>query len=240
MNNMFCTIMASSLITIAALSTHAQNTGADNQTIDFSKGKWDASAWTPIRLIHQKEILQFTQHKDSISVGPFTDEQKKSSMDNALLMTDSKLNEGQIELTFTLSPQSGTAPGFFISPTVKDGVLQSGLCVFVASYTMAVWWAQADPATGKTNYTPLARLNRWSEPNQKHILRCRFAIKDKSNINILLQLDDSDVLMLQKKDLNNPVNSLVGIWGCHGVCDYHQFRIMQQGTLPWGASRPVK
>ncbi len=224
---------------LTALAAGALAADDPLRTIDFGEGRWDRAAWTPVRLMEHDKTAVFVQRPDSLGNDDFTAEQKKAKLDNILLMTDSKLAKGQIELTFTIGPQHGTAPAIFITPEVKDGVLQSALTVFVANYTMAVWWAQADPQTGRTNYTHLVRMNRWSEPGRKHVLRCRVARHGDNGLNVALQLDDSDVIEVRRRDMNKPFNSRVGIWGCHGACDFHQIRFLREGNLPWSAKRPA-
>jgi len=201
--------------------------------VSFAEGKWDAAKWTPVRLPHHKEVKTFSQKPDCISVGPFSQEDKKGRLDNVLLMTDAGADEGQFEVAFTIGPERGTAPGFLISPTVRDGVVDKALSVFVATYTMAVWRAETDPEKGETKYTHLARLNRWTKPGDKHVFRCRYSKAKKS---FVLQVDDSDPLML--RDVGVDVNSLVGVWGCHGTCNFYEFRMNPKPDLPWSATDP--
>jgi len=173
------------------------------------------------------------QKPDCLGTVGFTDEQKTAHQDNVLLMTDTGTTEGEIAVTFTIGPERGTAPGLFLSPKVKDGVVRSAVCMFVADYTIAIWYATTDPKTNKTKYKHLVRLARGFKTGKKHVLRCRFSKRRKS---IAVQIDDSDVIVL--RDLE--INSRVGIWGCHGTCDYYQAVIRSGGTLPWTGKKPGK
>ena len=80
----------------------------------------------------------------------------------------------------------------------------------------------------------MARLNCWHEPNQKHVLRCRFS---KAQNAFLVRLDRGDTIML--KDVGVEVNSLIGIWGCHGPCDFYQIRMIPKPELEWSATKPA-
>ncbi len=201
--------------------------------VSFAQGAWDRSRWTALRLPHQSSTSQFVQRKDSLGTGAFTDAQRKQKLDNVLLMLDTGLTEAQFEVEFSIGPEHGTAPGFFLAPTVKAGVLDQAVCVFVASYTMAAWLATTDPKTGKTTYKHLARLNRWSAPGKRHVFRCRYSERRNA---VLLQVDDSDVLML--RDVGARPNTKIGIWGCHGTCDFHRLQVRPGGNLPWAAAAP--
>lgn len=212
----------------------------EDRTIDFANGKWDKTAWTPVRLAPQTEALHFAQREKSLGNDDFTAAQKKTRTDNILLVTDAKQTDGQVELTFKIGPQSGAAPTLMLSPTVKDGRLDSALIVCVANYTMAVWWARFDADSGKMTYKPLVRMNRWSQPGDKHVLRCRVKKVDDRNYDVALQLDDSDTIMLSQRDAPEPLNSNIGIWGCHGQCEFYQVRLLEKGTLPWEARPPSR
>jgi len=203
------------------------------ESVVFAAGKWDRSSWTPLRLPHHSSTPQLIQRELSLGTDTFTAEQKKGKLDNVLLMTDTGITEGQFEVTFTIGPERGTAPGFFLGPVVQDGVFKQGISVFVASYTMAVWLAETDEAAGETTYKHLARINRWTTPGEKHVFRCRFSKKRDS---VALQVDDADVLMLRK--VGCEINSKVGICGCHGTCDFYDFKVSPKGTLPWSAQEP--
>lgn len=209
------------------------------RVVDFAKGRWDATAWSAVSVGPQTRPIPLVQREDSLGTNSFAPEQIKNGLDNALLMTDTKLKGGQIELTFAIGPDRGAAPGFVISPTVKDGALQSGLAVFVADYTMAVWWAHLDPQTGKMAYDPLARLNHWSAPGVKHVVRCRVIPQGDSGFDVALQVDDSDVMMVSRRDMDHPFDSRFAIWGCHGTCDFYSVSFNERGTLPLRASKPA-
>jgi hypothetical protein len=218
---------------LATVGVACTVTAATTGDVSFAKGQWDASRWTPIRLPHQKTLKEFTQRDASLGTQAFTAPEIKAELDNVLLMTDTGTTEGEFAVTFSLSADHGTAPGIFISPVIKDGVLDTSLVVFVASYTMAVWTTQADPVTGATKYKHLVRLNRWSEPDQQHVLRCRYS---KARNTVVLRLDQGDPLLL--RDVGITVNSLIGIWGCHGPCDFYSVAFPQQPVLAWSASDP--
>ena len=206
---------------------------ASDKVWSFAKDKWDPAKWTPLRLPHQTALRTFLQRDESIGVDTFTKEDRSKRLDNVLLMTDAGTAEGEFEVSFSLSNEPGAAPGVFLSPRVTNGVLDTSLVVFVASYTMAVWKTQTDPATGETKYTHLARVIRWNEPNQKHVLRCRYSGKRNAAV---IRLDQSDPLLFQ--DLGIAFNSLVGVWGCHGRCDFYSLTFFPKPVLEWAASDP--
>ncbi len=230
------------MIGMAAVLVAGSCLAADKgeRMVNFSKGQWDASAWSPVSVGPQTRPIALVQRADSVGTNSFPPEQIKNGLDNALLMTDSKLDGGQIELTFAIGPERGAAPGFVISPKVKDGALQSGLAVFIADYTMAVWWAHLDPETGKMVYDPLARLNRWSEPGVKHIVRCRVWKHGDRGFDVVLQVDDSDAMMVSRRNLDHPFDSRFAIWGCHGTCDFYSVTFKDKGTVPLSATRPTQ
>jgi hypothetical protein len=207
--------------------------GAGEDVVNFAKGKWDRSRWTTLRLAHQVKTLQFMQKADALGTEAFTKQQRKEKLDNVLMVTDTGMTEGQFEVTFIIGPERGTAPGFLLAPVIKDGVLSKGICIFVASYTMAVWIVEVNEKTGKTEYRHLARLNRWTAPGVKHIFKCRYSKKRKS---FAVKIDNSDTLMFRA--VGCEINSKVGIWGCHGTCDYYDFKVIPKGTLPWAARKP--
>jgi hypothetical protein len=217
-------------VAILALSTAL---AAQERTVTFAEGQWDASKWTPLRLPMQETVATFTQKPDCLGTEGFTEEQVKAHLDNVLLMTDTGMDEAQFEVVFRIGPEKGTAPGVFLSPTCAGDALETAIAVFVADYTMAVWRAYTDPDNGETSYAPLVRLNRWQDPALEHVLRCRYSKARKS---VALQIDDSDVVMLQFPDYE--LNSKIGIWGCHGTCDYYRITITPDGTLPWQATAP--
>ncbi len=201
----------------------------------FTAGNWDPSRWQALRLPHQTETPGMIQKEASLGTTSFTPRQKTAKLDNVLLMTDTGTGEGQFEVTFGIGSEKGTAPGFFLGPAVRDGVLRKGIAIFVATYTMAIWLVETDEEKNETKYTHLARMNRWSAPGEKHVFRCRYSKKRDS---VAFQLDDSDVLMLRGTGCE--INSSVGIWACHGTCDYYDFKVTSGGTLPWSAAAPAK
>lgn len=223
------------ILALVLTTAGVASTAAATSDVSFAKGQWEASRWTAIRLPHQKTLKEFVQRDASLGTTAFTAEEIKAELDNVLLMTDTGTAEGEFAVTFSLSADHGTAPGIFVSPTVKDGVLDTSLVVFVASYTMAVWTTQTDPVTNTTKYKHLVRVNRWTEPNQPHVLRCRYS---RSRNSVVLRLDQGDPLLL--RDVGITVNSLVGIWGCHGPCDFYSMAFSQKPVLEWSASDPKK
>ena len=223
------------LVVILAVcaATVAGEDAKATQTITFAKDSWDESQWAPLRLPHQASTLTFIQKPDCLGTKSFTKEESKQGLDNVLLMTDTNTTEGEFTVTFRIGPERGTAPGILLSPTYKDGVLETAICAFVADYTMAVWRAWIDPETGKTKYTHLVRLARWQDPSVKHVVRCRYSKKRRQ---IALQIDDSSVVVLRTPD--HEINSRIGIWGCHGTCDYYSLTIAKDGALPWSGKAP--
>ncbi|MEW6360404.1 MAG: hypothetical protein AB1696_29005 [Planctomycetota bacterium] len=218
---------------LSASTLTAQEKKAAERTITFAKGQWDASEWTPIRLVEHSTTATFAQKPDCIGTNSFTEEERKKHLDNVLLMVDSKTTEGEFEVEFRIGPEPGTAPGVFLSPVAKDGVVQTTICVFVADYTMAAWMAKADPEAGKTNYTPLVRTATWQDPSKKHVVRCRYSKKSKS---VVLKLDDGDALILRFPEYE--LNPFIGVWGCHGTSDFYRITIREGGTLPWKGEAP--
>lgn len=223
----------SRLLVVCAILAVASGICAQEQTTSFAEGEWDAGRWTPLRLPLHETVATLTQKPDCLGTVGFTDEQKTAHQDNVLLMTDTGMDEGELEVTFRIGPEPGTAPGIFLSPTYTGDALETGVAVFVADYTMAVWLVSTDPDTRETKYEHLVRMNRWSDPAEMHTLRCRWSKRSSS---VALQIDDSDVVMLRLPD--HEINSQVGIWGCHGTCDYYNLATRADGTLPWKAEAP--
>jgi len=112
----------------------------------------------------------------------------------------------------------------------KPRVLQSCIGVFVADHIVACWEAQLDATGTRLTWKPLVQLARWQEHDTKHVLRCRFNAGAKKT-QLALQIDDSEVFVL--KLLEFPGNSRIGIWGCHGTCDFYEIQFLTTGTLPW-------
>ena len=203
------------------------------RTISFAEGQWDAAQWTPLRLPLHPEVQTLVQRPDCLGTNSFTQEQIKQKLDNVLLMTDSGTDEGEFEVVFRIGPEKGTAPGVFLSPTCTGDALETGIAVFVADYTMAVWMVKTDPETRETQYDLLVWLARWQDPGVQHVLRCRYS---KARKMVALQVDDSDVVVLRLPE--HEINSRVGIWGCHGTCDYYSLTIRPGGKLPWSGTPP--
>jgi len=211
-----------------------------SRTVSFAEGKWDPSQWQVVRMVNQQEARTFTQNADSLgmTMASYQKGDYGKERDNALLVTDTGTTEGQIEVTFRLGEgfNKTSSPGILLSPVIVDGVMERGIGVFVATYAMAVWLEDHDASKTRVTYAHLAHLSRWNDPEKKHVLRCRYSKKQKS---IALQIDDSDVLVFQfvghpklgKVDLE--VNSLIGIWGCHGVCEFYEMGITRGGSLPF-------
>ena len=222
----------------------AEREGTDapisERTVSFAKGKWDPTQWKVIRMVNQEEPRTFTQNADSLgmTMDSYRDRDYSKERDNALLVTDTGTTEGEIEVTFRLGKgfNKTSSPGIVVSPVIVDGVMERGIGVFVATYAMAVWLEDHDEAKKRVTYDHMANLSRWNDPEKKHVLRCRYSKKQQS---LALQIDDSDVLAFQyvghpklsKVDLE--LNSLIGIWGCHGVCEFYEVKFRQPGTLPF-------
>ena len=51
-----------------------------------------------------------------------------------------------------------------------------------------------------------------------------------------LRIDESDVVVLRFPD--HEINSRIGIWGCHGPCDYYSVTMKPGGTLEWSGHAP--
>ncbi len=223
------------LYLVSATFLAAQLAAPDDEerTISFAEGQWDAAQWTPLRLPLHEEVQTFVQRSDCLGTDSFTQEQKEQHLDNVLLMTDSGTDEGEFEVVFRIGPEHGTAPGVFLSPTYTGDALETGIAVFVADYTMAVWMVKTDPETRETQYDHLVRLARWQDPGIQHVLRCRYSNARKM---VALQIDDSDVVILRLPE--HEINSRIGIWGCHGTCDYYSLTIRPGGTLPWSGTPP--
>ena len=210
------------------------------RVVNFAEGKWDRAAWQVVRMVNQQEPRTFTQHADSLGVtmASFKEKDYSKERDNALLITDTGATECQIEVTFRMGEgfNKTSSPGIVVSPVIADGVMERGIGVFVGYYALAVWLEDHDAGKKRVTYAHMGQLARWTDPAKKHVLRCRYSQKQKS---IALQIDDSDVLVFQfvghpglsKVDLS--LNSLVGIWGCHGVCNFYEVKIIEGGSLPF-------
>ena len=122
-------------------------------------------------------------------------------------------------------------------------MVESAIAVFVADYTMAVWH-QTTAADGKTVlYKHLVQLGRHTDPDKPHTLRCRVSKKESS---VALKLDDADVIVLSfignkiYGSVEHPVNTLIGLWGCHGECAFREMTIFPQPTLQFICRAPEK
>jgi len=210
--------------------------------IKFDEGAWDAAKWTPARMANQAEAKELVQLDGAVgtTMDTFSKADYGAEVDNAILLYDLGTTEAEIAVTLEMGKNVGgngyACPGLCISPMVKDGMVASSIAVFVADYTMAVWY-QTTGADGKTVcYRHLVQLGRWSDPAKPHMLRCRISKKEQS---VALKLDDADVVVLSfigNKDYGSvadPVNSLVGLWGCHGECSFREMTITEPGVLPF-------
>lgn len=216
-----CLIVA--IVTASQTELKAQTAAPTEQTISFAKEAWNAAAWTSIRLPHQQAPVTFTQRDNCLATGAFSAEETKTRTDNAVLVTDTGLSEGVFEATFTIGSKKGTAPGFAISPVCEDGVLVSAVAVFVASYTIAIWKADVDRDKGETTYRHLARLNRTFPTETPLTFRCRYSAKRQA---VWITAGDSDEIHL--RDIDHTFNSTIGIWGCHGPCEYYSLNVKRQ------------
>jgi len=210
--------------------------GKQDRVIPFAKGQYDKTQWTPLLVPGQKAARSFIQQADCLATA-FTHDDVRQQIDNVLLVTDTHLADAEFEVTFSAGDEPGTAPGLFIWPTEKDGVLHSAIAVFVASSRMAVWKAHADLDKNRMLYDYQVQLAKWSAPNVKHVLRCRYSKRG----DVALQLDRSDVLVFRFSRHNvHPTNSRIGIWGCHGTCKFYQVKINAKPVLGWQAADPNK
>jgi len=210
--------------------------------IRFDKGVWDTAKWTPARMANQAEAKVLVQLDGAVgtTMETFSKADYNAEVDNAILLYDLGTTEVEIAVTLEMGKNAGgngyACPGLCVSPIVKDGMVASSIAVFVADYTMAVWY-QTTGADGKTvGYRHLVQLGRWSDPAKPHVLRCRISKKEQS---VAFKLDDADVVVLSfigNKDYGSvadPLNSLVGLWGCHGECAFREMTITEPGSLPF-------
>lgn len=215
--------------------------------IRFAAGKWDKTKWTQLRMANQSQAKTFVQLDGAIGTTKETFHRKdyNAETDNSILLYNLGSPEAEIATTVTLGKGFGgySCPGLCISPQVRDGVLVSSIAMFLADYTLAVWHQTTD-ADGKTvRYKHLLQLGRWSDPKKPHTLRCRISRKEGS---VALKLDDSDVVVLQfvgnktYGSITDPVNASIGLWGCHGHCEFRDFTIFPQPTLPFLVRTPEK
>lgn len=216
--------------------------------IKFDKGAWDATKWTPVRMANQPQAKTLVQMDGAIgtTLDTFSKADYNAETDNAISLYDLGVTEAEIAVTMSMGKGLGgghACPGLCISPVVKDGMVVSSIAVFIADYTMAVWY-QTTGADGKTVcYRHLLQLGRGFDPAKPHILRCRISKKEQS---VAFKLDDADVLVLcfigntDYGSVADPLNSLIGLWGCHGECAFRQMTITTPGTLPFMVPTPEK
>jgi len=217
--------------------------------IKFDKGAWDPAKWTPVRMANQAEAKKLVQLDGAIgaTLDTFTPADYNAEVDNAIALYDLGTTEAEIAVTFTMGKNVGgngfSCPGLCISPVVKDGMVVSSIAVFSASYTLCVWY-QTTGADGKTvGYRHLVQLGRGFDPAKPHVLRARISKKEGS---VAIKMDDTDVLVISfignpnYGSVPDPVNSLIGLWGCHGECAFREMTITEPGALPFMVQTPEK
>jgi hypothetical protein len=182
----------------------------------FGKGAWNQNDWSSIRLVEQREARTFIQRDTSIGNNSFSEAEISDGVDNILLVTDTKKAAATAEFVFSIGDEAGAAPGFILAPRIENDVLINCIAIFVASKRMVVWNISADTTTRKTNYEFLVQLDHLSAPGAKHTLK--FSYDEDGNVTIAL--DQLDSLSFRFRD--RQMNSLVGIWGCHGTCDFYE------------------
>ena len=220
MNGRLLTALTAVALAAFYIVVQAQTAGKLPGTVDFARASWNTSAWSPVRLPHQDAPVTFLQKDTCLATGPFSSAETKAKTDNAVLIADTGLTEGTFEATFTIGSKKGTAPGFAVSPVCEDGVLVSAVAIFVASYTIAIWKADIDAEKGETTYRHLARLNRTFPTETPLTFRCRYSAKRNA---VWIKAGDSDEIHL--RDIDHTFNSRIGIWGCHGPCEYYNLTI---------------
>ena len=244
--NVMRTLAMSLALAVGAWVGMPQAHAAD-VVIDFSEGKWDRSAWTPIKVwpyTKQSDAFRpaaepLIQQKDCLSVS-FPKERIDRGNDNALMTTECLKSSGEIVLEFEADGGGATAPGICLFPVIGgDHELRGGFAVFVASATMAVWQMEFDETEKITRYKLLGRIVRWTDPHKPHTLRCRFG-----GNSMLFSVDDSEPLCFDlqpwfpaKRGEPNTAemvkpNATVGIWGCHGTCKFYRLSILDKPTIP--------
>ena len=229
---------------------------ATDVEFDFTEGKWEKAEWKYIKVWPFKaqpagfklETVSFTQEKDCLSVG-FPKENVGSGDDNTLMVTDCLNASGEVVLEFKADGGHGTAPGICLFPSHGDDlVMQKGIAVFVASYTMAVWQVELDDVEKITRYKLLGMTVKWFDPSKKHTLRCRFG-----GNSVVVSVDGSDPAHYWLQPWFPPfkdaaarpgesvkANAKVGIWGCHGKCKFYSLKVLDKPTLPLAAEKPVQ
>lgn len=214
----------------------------------FTKGSWDPAKWTPARMANQEHARNLVQLDGAVgtTLQTFTQADYNAETDNAILLYDLGTTEAEVAVTFTMGKGLGggdshSCPGLCISPQFKDGLVESSIAVFAADYTMAIWYQSTDKDGKTVLYRHLAQYGRWFDPQKPHVLRCRISKKESS---VAVQLDDSDAIVLQfignktYGSVDQPVNSLIGLWGCHGECAFKEMTISTPGTLPFLGKAP--
>jgi hypothetical protein len=210
------------------------------RVISFAEGKWDRGEWTVLRQPNQKEPRSFAQNRDSIgmAMAGYKPDDYGNETDNAILAIDTGMTEGQVEITLKAGEgfNKSSTPGIVICPQIVNGVMEKGIDVFIAPYGFAGWMYTPGDAARPLRYTFVGQLGRTLAPDQTHVLRCRYSKKRKA---LALQVDESDIFVV--KFVGHPtlgvfpleMNSTFGIWGCHGVCQFYQMKILPEGTLPF-------
>jgi len=232
---------AAACLTAAAVSAADQQANPAATVISFAKGGWDSAKWTPVRMANQARTNVFAQLDGAIgtTMETFSKADYGAETDNAIMLYDLGTNEVEVAVTFTIGKgfNGYSCPGLCLCPQFdKEGVLESSIAVFVADYTMAVWY-QSTGADGKTVlYKHLTQLARWSDPAKPHVLRCRLSKREAS---VALKLDDADPVVIAfignktYGSVPQPVGSLIGLWGCHGECAFRQMAIAREPALPF-------
>lgn len=237
------------LLTSATLLGAGANDGKDGTDVTlirFAAGAWDREKWTPVRMANQEQAKTFVQQDDGIAttMETFSGEDYSAERDNAILLYDLGTPEAEVEVSFSIGRgfNGYACPGLAIAPTIQDGMLENSIAVFVADYTMAVWRQYTDKDGKTVRYTHLVQLARWTDPAKRHVLRCRISKKESS---VALKLDDADVVVLcfvgnpAYGAVDSEVNSLIGLWGCHGECTFHEMKVVTPGTLPFLVRGPA-
>ena len=209
---------------------------AADTVIDFTSGGWDKSKWQtikcyPVKPVEKLKDFEFVQKPQFISFD-CTAEDVKRGDDNCLMVYDTGSSDVEFEVVF----ESGKGhPGIAISPEISvDGIIAKTYCAFVADYTMAIWYAEADAALKTSKYSHLVRMSRWQPMFQKHKISCRINKKG-----FAIKVDDSDTMVIYFQKDFKP-NSKIGIWGCHGQSNFYSVTIKEKPSLLFSAVAPKK
>ena len=226
------------VVGLLALQGAGPEPGGGVKTTDFAKGKWDASAWVSVRQANQTKPRVFEQTEEGLRVTKesFEPLDYKHESDNAILVTDTGLDEAQVEVTFKGGAgfNKTSSPGIVISPVVSEGVMTQGIGVFVAQYGAVAWSYTPGTEARPVSIKFAGQVNHSFDPAAKHVIKCRFSKARKS---VALQVDDSDVMVLKfigqptYGTIQQELNSKVGIWGCHGECEFYGMKVIPKGTL---------